>query len=75
MGVHVVSSSGVEIFSPKMLERPQILLTIADHIDYKVGVGNINNAYMYVITKDYIYTSLGFAFVKISMSLLRNHWG
>ena len=45
-------------------EGPQILLTIVDHMDYIVGVGDINNAYLYAITKEQFYTSSGLAFVK-----------
>ena len=62
---HVVNSNDVEMSSSMMsTEGPRVLLTISDHMHYKVGVGDINNTYMYAITKEYVYTSQGLAFVK-----------
>jgi hypothetical protein len=78
----MVDASGLETFSSYMASDSQrILMALAAHNDYKVGVGDINNAYLLATSKENINSFFNEAFFRagytvfaifVTMSILQS---
>jgi hypothetical protein len=66
---NMVDASGLETFSSHMASDSQrILMALAAHNDYKVGVGDINNAYLLATSKENVYSFGDEAFFRAGYS-------
>ena len=70
---NMVDASGLETFSSHMASDSQrILMTLAAHNDYSVGVGDINNAYLLATSKENIYSFGDEAFFRAGHTTSRH---